>query len=391
MDTNRNWKRFQRFQEPLSYSRNPMKTALEKFLIMNVTMLSLVVSFAICHAAPEDSFTTEDYYLVDKIDVHFHILTEDPQFVTLAKRDRFRFVNIVTDSADPTELNLRHRAAFAQLKAHPDRIIVASSFSMVGWDDPDWADRTIRHLDETFAKGAVAVKVWKNIGMEWKDKNGRIIMIDDPKLRSIFDHLTKKNIRVIGHLGEPRDCWWPAERMLLHHRGYYAAHPQYHMFLHPELPTYEDQITARDKLLQQHPDLKFCSAHLASLEWSVDELAKFLDRFPSSVVETAARVADLQSQSSHEHGKVRDFLIKYQDRVLYASDMGVARSLVTPESAIEEKRERWLNDWRYFATKDDVRVPQFPDPVRGLQLPKTVVEKIYRLNAERFFNHSWKE
>ena len=56
-----------------------------------------------------------------------------------------------------------------------------------------------------------------------------------------------------------------------------------------------------------------------------------------------------------------------------------------------ESRERWLTDWRYFATKDDVRVPQFPDPVRGLQLPKTVVEKIYRQNAERFFNHSWKE
>ncbi len=222
MNTNRNWKRFQGFQEPLNYPRNPMKTALERFLTIIATTLALVVSLGICHAASEESFTTEDYYLVDKIDVHFHILTEDPQFVTMAKRDRFRFVNIVTDSADPTELNLRHRAAFAQLKAHPDRIIVASSFSMVGWDAPDWADRTIRHLDETFAKGAVAVKVWKNI-------------------------------------------------------------------------------------------------------------------------------------------------------------------------AIEENRERWLNDWRYFATKDDVRVPQFPDPVRGLQLPKTVVEKIYRLNAERFFDHAWKE
>jgi hypothetical protein len=368
-----------------------MKTTLGRFPKMSVTILALVVSLAICDAAPAESFSTEDYYRVDKIDVHSHIRTEDPRFVTLAKRDRFRFVNIVTDSAGPTELNLRHRAAFAQLKAHPDRIIVASTFSMDGWDDPDWADRTIRHLDETFAKGAVAVKVWKNIGMEWKDKNGKIIMIDDPKLRAIFDHIAKKNIRLIGHLGEPRDCWLPAERMLQHHRGYYASHPQYHMFLHPKMPTYEDQLTARDKMIQQHPDLKFCGAHLASLEWSVDELAEFLDRFPTTVVETAARVADLQYQSSREHGKVRDFLIKYQDRVLYATDMEIVGSSVTPKSAIENVRQRWLSDWRYFATKDDVRVSQLPDPVRGLQLPKTVVEKIYRLNAERFFNHAWKE
>jgi len=155
---------------------------------------------------PAESFTTEDYYRVDKIDVHAHIRTEDPRFVELAKRDRFRFVNIVTDSSGPEELRQRHFAAFAQLKAHPDRVMVASTFPMDGWDEPDWQEKTIRFLDETFAKGAVAVKVWKNIGMVFRDKDGKLVMIDDPKLDPIFDHLAQKGIRVIGHLGEPREC-----------------------------------------------------------------------------------------------------------------------------------------------------------------------------------------
>ncbi len=102
--------------------------------------------------ASAESFSADDYYRVDKIDVHFHIRTEDPQFVTLAKQDRFRFVNIATYSADPDEMRLRHRAAFAQLEAHPDRVIVASSFPTDGWDEPDWQDRTIQYLDETFSQ-----------------------------------------------------------------------------------------------------------------------------------------------------------------------------------------------------------------------------------------------
>ncbi|MCH8216063.1 MAG: amidohydrolase family protein [Planctomycetes bacterium] len=332
---------------------------------------------------PAESFTTEDYYRVDKIDVHAHIRTEDPRFVELAKRDRFRFVNIVTDSSGQEELRRRHFTAFAQLKAHPDRVIVASTFPMAGWDEPDWQEKTIRFLDETFAKGAVAVKVWKNIGMVFRDKDGKLVMIDDPKLDPIFDHLAQKGIRLIGHLGEPRECWLPVERMVMH-RGYYASHPEYHMYLHPEMPSYEDQISARDSMLQKHPDLQFAGAHLGSLEWSVDQLAEFLDRFPEVIVETAARVRDLQYQSSLDRNKVRRFLIKYQDRIAYGTDLAVPAT-TAPERAIENARRRWLADWNYFATDKPTEVRQLDEPVTGLQLPKQVVEKIYRLNAERFF------
>ncbi len=66
------------------------------------------------------------------------------------------------------------------------------------------------------------------------------------------------------------------------------------MYLHPEFPSYEDQIKARDHMLEKHPDLKFIGAHLGSLEWSADELAKRLDKFPNMVVDMAARISHLQ-------------------------------------------------------------------------------------------------
>ncbi len=339
-------------------------------------------------AADGEFFTAEDFDRVDKIDLHAHIHAEDGRFVEAAKGDRFRFVNIATYNADPDEMRMRHETVFTQLEAHSDRVIAVSSFPMEGWDDDDWQDRTIRYLDETFERGAVGVKVWKNIGMEFRDRKGDIVMIDNPRFDPIFEHLVQKGIPVIGHLGEPRECWLPVEEMVMH-KGYFSSHPEYHMFLHPDMPSYEDQLAARDGLLERNPDLQFAGAHLGSLEWSVDELAAFLERFPRVIVETAARVRDLQYQSSLSHGKVREFMIKYQDRVAYGTDLEV-KPPDTTEEAIEAARRRWHSDWTYFATNGLVEVRQLEEPVKGLQLPRSVVEKLYRLNAERFFGDPWK-
>jgi hypothetical protein len=60
---------------------------------------------------------------------------------------------------------------------------------------------------------------------------------------------------------------------------------------------------------------------MASLEWSVDELAKFLDAYPNATVDLAARMTQVQYQSKSDREKVRSFFIRYQDRLLYGTDL----------------------------------------------------------------------
>jgi predicted TIM-barrel fold metal-dependent hydrolase len=338
-------------------------------------------------ATPVEFFTEADFDEVDKIDLHAHIHTEDGAFVDLAREDRFWFVNIATHAADPEEMKKRHDTVFAQQEAHPDRVLAVVSFPMAGWDDEGWAEKTIRYLDEAFERGAKGVKVWKNIGMEFRDAAGGIVMIDDPGFDPVFAHIVEKDVPVIGHLGEPRECWLPVDQMVMH-KGYFSSHPEYHMYLQPEMPSYEDQLEARDGLLKRNPKLRFAGAHLGSLEWSVDELAAFLDRFPDTIVETAARVRDLQYQSSLDRERVRDFMIAYQDRIAYGTDL-VVEAPTSTEEAIANARRRWRSDWRYFATDGPVEVRQLDEPVPGLKLPREVVEKLYRLNAQRFLDEAW--
>ncbi len=172
-------------------------------------------------------------------------------------------------------------------------------------------------------------------------------------------------------------------------REYFREHPQYHMFLHPEMPSYEAQMAARDHMLEKHPKLRFMGAHMASLEWSVDELAKFLDAHPEAVVDLAARMGQVQFQSNADRDKVRQFFVKYQDRVLYGTDLTQEPGRPAQEMRAEA-HDVWLRDWTYLNTDQVIKVPELDAPVRGLQLPKDVVRKIYAANAERWFGNAWK-
>ena len=90
--------------------------------------------------------------------------------------------------------------------------------------------------------------------------------------------------------------------------SYFKDHPQYYMYLHPEAPSYSDQIISRDTILKRYPELDFMEP-TASLEWSLDELAKRLDRYPNLKVDMAARMGPIFYHSRINRGKVRDFII----------------------------------------------------------------------------------
>ena len=215
-------------------------------------------------------YTLSDFYKVEKIDAHAHLWSYKNDFIEQAGQDKFKAISIMVDHI-PGFLQTQYEYTAYQVSQHPEDVRFVASFKMEGWDEPDWLDKTMEWIDSQIAAGAVGVKVWKNIGMEFRDKNGNLVMIDDPKFDPIFKHLAKLGIPVTGHLGEPKNCWLPLEEMTTNNdRDYFTNNPQYHMYLYPEFPSYEEQISARDRMLEKNPDLIFIGAHLGSLEWDVD-------------------------------------------------------------------------------------------------------------------------
>lgn len=330
-------------------------------------------------------YTMADFKTVEKFDTHVHVDTDKDAFLKQAEEDNFRLVTINWDDVnDPPPMEEQQKFALQQISAFPNRIGYATTFSIRNFNNDDWQAQTIAYLKNSFDSGAIAVKIYKVIGMSLRDKDGKLVMIDDPRFDPVIDFIVKNNIPVVGHLGEPKNCWLPIDKMTIKgDKTYFSQNPKYHMYLHPEFPSYEEQVAARDHMLEKHPDLRFVGAHLGSLEWNVDELAKRLDKFPNMAVDMAARISHLEYQAKTNWQKVHDFCINYQDRLLYATDM-LVDGHGNPDSLKKHTHETWLNDWRFFATNEKMLASEVEGEFSGLQLPREVIDKIYRTNAEKW-------
>lgn len=361
----------------------------DRFPIIQVTLLSLLIGLcSSCRNGNNGHSETEmefygmsDFGTTKKFDIHIHINTTEEGFIRSAQRNNFRFLDIVDDRPFGLPMKEQEKIAFRHLNAFPGTMWVATTFPVNNWDRPHWVDSTKARLDRSFRKGATAVKIWKNIGMDLRDKDSSFVMVSHPRIDSIISYLEQKNIPLLGHNGEPKDCWLPLEEMTFS-QGYYGAHPEYHMYLHPEYPSYEDQINARDEMLRKNPKLNFMGAHMGSLEWSLEELSKRLDRFPNMTVDLT-RMPYLKLHAFNDYDKTRNFFIKYQDRLLYGTDSAINPS--PTEAGGSDIVDRWKDEWEFFVTDNPIPLEGY-GTLKGLHLPKSVVDKIYLENALRFLN-----
>ncbi|MEK6781892.1 MAG: amidohydrolase family protein [Bacteroidota bacterium] len=348
-------------------------------------LMGIIGILLVLNSCDSEFYSMDDFYRVKKIDTHMHLHAESTAFTEQAIEDNFRLLDVSVDVPQYPSVEDQERVALLQIQKHPEQVKYLTAFTLNHWDTANWADETIARLKTSFDSGALGIKLWKNIGMVYKDSIGHFIMIDNPKFDPVIQYIIDQDKTVMGHLGEPKNCWLPIDQMTVNNdREYFKKNPEYHMFLHPEYPSYEDQINARDRFLERHPDMRFVGAHLGSLEWDVDELAKRLDKFPNIAVDMAARIPHLQYQSQSNREKIRAFLIKYQDRLTYGSDSEISNSS-DPKGERKQLHETWLADWKYFVTDEMMTVEEVNGEFQGLKLPKNVIDKIFRENAIRWF------
>ena len=331
-------------------------------------------------------YTVGDYATVPKADVHVHIRTDRDAFVKQAIEDQFKLVNIVVDGAG-TWQGIRDQFHFTQVqqKAHPDQFRTIAAFSVEDFHEPGWSSRTIAWMDSCFREGAIGIKVWKNIGMVLKDTNGSNVMLDDPRLDSVFDYIASQNKILFAHQGEPFNCWLPLEQMTTNNdRSYFKEHPEYHMYQHPDLPTYHQLMAARDRRMEKNPEIPFVGAHMASIEWNVDTLAAWLDKYPKATIDLAARMGQVFYQAQQDPERVRNFFIKYQDRIMYATDDG-DRGASDPKDLANDLHNTWLRDWTFFVSDQVMKSDLIEGDFRGIKLPGTAVDQIFYGTAKRVF------
>lgn len=356
-----------------------------------VSYALLLVSFASStgcrHLAPttarsQTKLTPPAFEEILKIDVHSHMFEDMPELNEMMRRNNVRMVNVCNRGRDG-HLETMHRIARELFQAHPDLFPFASCFDLTRIEQPGYAQEANAWLEGTFKNGAVMVKIWKEVGLELKRADGSFVLPDDPVFDPIYAHLTRRGKPLMAHLAEPIDAWLPLDRQSVHY-GYYSSNPQWHLYGKPEYPSHTALMTARDHILQKHPKLVVIGAHLGSLEHDLDGLAQRLDRYPNFYVDCAARTRDLTRQPTE---KVRNFFIKYQDRILYGVDttwkpfLTGSRTEAQRQAFVSRLEERYRTDYRFFAGAGPMQYDG--RMVESLALPRGVLEKFYHRNARR--------
>lgn len=357
--------------------------------ILPIFSLALLLIVAMgCSISPSDEYYSQnDYKTVEKFDTHVHINTADQTLIEQAKNDNFRLITVNVDSPNYPDLSTQSELG-SQLRIVTDgNVQFLATISLKNWDNPEqWLESTIKHLEESIEKGAIGVKFWKNIGMEFKNAEGEFVMIDDPQFDPVFKFLIERNIPVLGHIGEPYSCWQPLEQMGVNFiREYYSNNPRYHMYLHPDNPSYDEIIESRNNMLDKNPDLIFIAAHLGSMEWSIKMMRDHLDRYPNIVYDMAHRVTLLQYLTQQDWQDVRQLFMDYPDRFVYSTDL--QHHVHSNPNDIQALAEQtWSQDWEYFTTDNIMMNSEANEQsFRGLKLPKNIIDHLYKLNAERIF------
>jgi predicted TIM-barrel fold metal-dependent hydrolase len=139
---------------------------------------------------------------------------------------------------------------------------------------------------------------------------------------------------------------------------------------------------AWEHVLDRHPKLVVINAHMLdhfNSDEQLDYLGYVLETYPNLHVDLAAR---FQQFHRMDREKLRAFIMKYADRILYGTDIGGQPK----PGRYEQVAEQYHRTFQLLETDQIVQGGFFGGTeTKGLALPEDVLKKIYYQNAVRLY------
>ena len=260
------------------------------------------------------------------------------------------------------------------VKAYPDRFMVFAQIDYSKIDEANFGAQMVQQLDDSVRRGARGLKVLKNLGLGVKDKSGKLIAVDDPRLDPIWEECGKLGIPVAIHTSDPEAFFKPADNR--NERYEELMHNPTWSFYGPQFPGKETLLAQRNHVFEKHPKTIFIALHVANWPENLDAVSQWLDQYPNMYVELGARQAELGRQPRRA-GK---FFRQYQDRILFGTDSDPEEKMYANYFRWLETEDEYFDYWGYPG--------QGRWSIYGLALPDEILRKVYSENAERIFAHS---
>jgi predicted TIM-barrel fold metal-dependent hydrolase len=259
--------------------------------------------------------------------------------------------------------------------AAPERFVFFGGPGWKHWPEEghSFGERAAKRFAAQVSRGAQGLKIWKDFGLHVRDEKGALAAVDDARLDPLWQTTSDLGLPVVIHVADPVAFFDPLDRRN-ERRDELRAHPEWH-FPAPRFPGFATIIEAFARLIEKFPKLKFVGAHVGCYAENLAWVEALMQRCPNFHVDISARISELGRQPY----AARRFMEKFQDRILFGIDCG-------PRLEAYHTYYRFLEtDDEYFNYSWDGVAGQGRWQIYGLNLPKPVLEKIYRSNALKIF------
>ncbi|WP_437730485.1 amidohydrolase family protein [Sorangium sp. So ce1335] len=307
---------------------------------------------------------------VPAIDVHTHLRRVVDVAAEVARMDVLHVETMVNLDGASGERLVRELERFD--RAYPGRFLTYANLDLALVGAPGWGARVAAQLAADFEAGARGLKIFKELGLTVRTPEGRRIALDDAELEPVWRTCARYRRPVLWHVADPAAFFVPLDAK---NERWHELHefPGWSFADRRRFPTRAQLFEERNRVLERHPDVTFVGAHMGSSSEDLRQLAGWLDRYPNFHVDMSASASELGRQPRAAHR----FFVRYQDRVLFGTDLKGAHA------AGYEVYARFLETEDDYFSTEDANGRQGFWMIYGVHLPAPVLQKIYRDNARR--------
>jgi predicted TIM-barrel fold metal-dependent hydrolase len=265
------------------------------------------------------------------------------------------------------------------MEKYPGRFACFTMADFAQWDeftldlDAGFAERCTATLEKDVRAGAIGLKVTKELGLRFHAPDGSMIRVDDPRLYPVWKRAGELGLPVLIHTTDPVGFFLPTDDPSGEHYATLQKYPGWSF--HGSHFSKRELLEQRTRMMADHPGTTFICPHVANNPEDLDWVSSLLDRLPNVCIDFSARMDELGRQPY----SARDFFLRYQDRVLFGSDMPISLEMYRCYFRFLETKDEYFDYPGYMGEMDNVTRWK----IYGLYLPESVLEKIYSGNALR--------
>ena len=213
------------------------------------------------------------------IDVHGHISPASVEKALAAMDAHFidRLVNLTAGST--IEQFTAAKQAFEEKGRGRFILYINDVYGNQPIEDPEFGRKVTETLEQAAALGAKGLKISKSLGLYWKDKDKKIVPIDDPRLDPMWATAGRLGLPVSIHSGDPKAFWQPIDEKNERYEELHE-HPDW-AFGGGAYPPREEILRQLEAVVARHPKVTFVGVHFGNDPEDVDHVAALFRRYPN--------------------------------------------------------------------------------------------------------------